>query len=331
MYSVYNYADETIQNSIINTYPEFFNTSPNKLLDMLEVLVIWKLNPMVHQILFSSIAQRDNETIQNYVVRRRSGAPACDFICPNYHHDLSHIYINDQFIWSIANDAIQVDMLAKAGSLKTLDQNISHAVAFKMAIQDQNEISGVSDIAGLQMSVYCQQSQAQYVAQTTATHRHERTMAETRPRQDAFKGCGSRQHGGAGPDDRPWICSAWGQTCRACSKQNHFERVCQLKGQEKQSAMQCIEDKEAAMDALIVQLVFNPATGIYKSDNSGLEELEATLILFSPCSYPRWIRDIPAAHPTRFKIYPDSSATICLGGFTHLQHMGLSERNLVPS
>ena len=36
---LYNCADETVQNSIINAYPEFFNTSPNKLLDMLEVLV----------------------------------------------------------------------------------------------------------------------------------------------------------------------------------------------------------------------------------------------------------------------------------------------------
>ena len=32
---LYNCADETAQDSIINTNPEFFNTSPNKLFDML--------------------------------------------------------------------------------------------------------------------------------------------------------------------------------------------------------------------------------------------------------------------------------------------------------
>ena len=59
---LYNCADEAVQDSIINTYPDFFNTSPNKLLHMLEVLVTRKSNPMVHQISYSSIAQSDNET-----------------------------------------------------------------------------------------------------------------------------------------------------------------------------------------------------------------------------------------------------------------------------
>ena len=66
---LYNCANKAVQNSIINTYPDFFNTSPNKLLDMLEVLVTRKSNPMVHRISLSSIAQSDNETVQNYVVR----------------------------------------------------------------------------------------------------------------------------------------------------------------------------------------------------------------------------------------------------------------------
>ena len=58
---LYNCAEETVQNSIINTYPEFFNADPSKLLDMLEVLVTMKSNPIVHRISFSSIAQGDSE------------------------------------------------------------------------------------------------------------------------------------------------------------------------------------------------------------------------------------------------------------------------------
>ena len=78
----------------------------------------------------------------------------------------------------------------------------------------------------------------------------------------------------------------------------------------KQGAMRCIGDEEATMDALIAHIAFNPVTGTYKLGNSGLEEFKATLIPFSPCPDPRRIRDIPAAHPTRLKIYPDSGATI---------------------
>ena len=93
---------------------------PNKQLDMLEVLVMQKSNPVVHWISFSSIIQSDNESIQNYLIQLQSGAQDCNFICLNSSHDLSSIYINDQFIWGVVNDAPQADMLAKAGLLKIL-------------------------------------------------------------------------------------------------------------------------------------------------------------------------------------------------------------------
>ena len=49
-------------------------------------------------------------------------------------------------------------MLAKAGLLKTLEQNINHAEAFEIAMRGQDKISGVSDIAGLWMLVYYQKN-----------------------------------------------------------------------------------------------------------------------------------------------------------------------------
>ena len=186
-------------------------------------------------------------------------------------------------------------------------------------------------LAGLQLSAYRQQRQAQDAAQSTAIRRREKTMAETRPRQNACRGCGSHHHAGAGSGDRLRMCPSWGQMCRVCSKQNHFEMVCQLKGAEKRGAMRYLGDEEAAMDALIAHIVFDSATGTYKPGNSGLKELEAAIIPLSSCPDPRWIRDIPTAHPTRLKIFPDCGATICLGGLTYLRHLGLSERNLVPS
>ena len=122
-------------------------------------------------------------------------------------------------------------MLAKAGSLKTLEENISHAKAFEMAMRDQNEIPGVSDMAGLRMSAYRQQRQAQDVARSTATHRRERTVAETRPQQNACRGCGSHQHGEAGSGDRPQMYPSWGQICRACGKQTTFRWSASWKAQ----------------------------------------------------------------------------------------------------
>ena len=61
----------------------------------------------------------------------------------------------------IANDMLQADMLPKVKSLKTLEQNMKYTEAFEMAMQDQNKMSGILDIAALLMSTYHQQKQAQ--------------------------------------------------------------------------------------------------------------------------------------------------------------------------
>ena len=327
---LYNCAKETVQSSIINTYPEFFNADPSKLLDMLEVLVTMKSNHIVHRISFSSIAQGDSEPINDYLIQLKSGARDCNFICPNYDHDLSSIYVKDQFIRGIANDALQADLLAKARSLKTLEQNVNHTQAFEMALRDQNKMSGISDIARLQMSAYRRQKQAQNMIWPTATNNRRRNMMEIQPQHNTCRGCGSFQHGKTGSGDRPRMCPAWGQTCRACSKQNHFEGVYQSKGRVKQEAIWSSEDEEAIMDALIAHMIFEPATNTYRpGNNSSHEEVEAALIPFSPCPDPRQARDIPSSCPTKLRIYPDSGATICLGGTKHLRHMGISEKNLV--
>ena len=272
---LYNCAEETVQNSIINTYPEFFNADPSKLLGMLEVLVTMKSNPILHRISFSSIAQGDSEPVNDYLIRLKSGARDCNFICPNCDHDLSSIYVKDQFIQGIGNDALQEDLLAKARSLETLEQNVSHAQPFEMALRDQNKMSGISDIARLQMSAYRWQKRAQNTIRPTATNNRRRNMMEIQPQRNACRSCGSFQHGKTGSGDRPWMCPAWGQTCRACSKQNLFKGVCQSKGRVKQGAIWSSEDEEAVMDALIAHMIFDPATNTYRpGNNSSREEVD---------------------------------------------------------
>ena len=49
---------------------------------------------------------------------------------------MSDIYIKDQIIWGVANDALQADLLAKAGTLKTLEQNLHHAEALESVLRD---------------------------------------------------------------------------------------------------------------------------------------------------------------------------------------------------
>ena len=112
---LYNCADEAVQNAIINTHPNFFTTDPDKLLDMVEVLVILRSNPIVHRLAFASMSWDKDKPILNNLVCLRAVAIDCNFTCPSCEHDLFDIYIKDQIIWGIADDTLQADLIAKAG------------------------------------------------------------------------------------------------------------------------------------------------------------------------------------------------------------------------
>ena len=90
---LYNCADEAVQNAIINTHSNFFTTDPDKLLDMVEVLVTQRSNPIVHCLALPSMSQDEGEPIQNYLVRLRVVVIHCSCSCPLCEHDLFDIYI----------------------------------------------------------------------------------------------------------------------------------------------------------------------------------------------------------------------------------------------
>ena len=61
--------------------------------------------------------------------------------------------------WKIYSiyDTLQANLLAKAGTLKSLEQNVCHAETFKSALWDQNSMASISDIAIARMLTYHKQ------------------------------------------------------------------------------------------------------------------------------------------------------------------------------
>ena len=139
-------------NAIINTHPNFFSTDPDKLLDIVEVLVTQRSNPIIHCRACASMFQDEDEPIQKYLVCLRVVAIVCNFTCPMYEYNLSDICIKDQIIQGIANDTLQTDLLAKVGMPNSLKQNVCHAEAFESALQDQNSMARASDEPFAQLS-----------------------------------------------------------------------------------------------------------------------------------------------------------------------------------
>ena len=326
----YNCADEAAQDAINNSHPNFFTTDPDKLLDMVEALVTQRSNPIVHRLAFASISQGEGEPIQNYLVHLRAVAVDCSFSCPMYEPDLSDIYIKDQIIQGVANDILLADLLAKAGTLKTLKQNVHHAEAFESALRDQTSMAGASDTTSARLSTYCRQkSMPQADKGDTRTNAYPNY--EAKPNHQICGGCGGHLHGTPGTGSRQLKCPAWGQACSNCGKPNHLLRVCRAK-KVAQVARKGPEANKAAMDTLIAHITFNHMTGTYTAkDTSQIMEIEGYVVPFSPKPDPRQARDIAWNCSTKMAIFPDSGATICLGGLKHFRNMELSTNNLIPS
>ena len=86
------------------------------------------------------------------------------------------------------------------------------------------------------------------------------------------------------------------------------------------------------MDALIAHVMFDQEKDTFTtSSDAPIQEIDATLIPFSPYLDPRLPQDIPSPVETCLKVFPDIGASICLGGPQHLTDMGLSVNHLVPS
>ena len=107
-----------------------------------------------------------------------------------------------------------------------------------------------------------------------------------------------------------------------------FANVCRSKGENKRGTISYIENEQVIMDELIEYVTLNPETNTCTS-----------------CNGNRWKQyefhsshvqnqDKARTYPPRcckFRIYHDNWATISLDGSEQLRHIGLSERNMIPS
>ena len=71
---LYSSCDESVQNSIINTVKNFFSLFEADILREIETVVTQKSNASVHRMTFSSITQKDGESIKDFTVRLKSTA-----------------------------------------------------------------------------------------------------------------------------------------------------------------------------------------------------------------------------------------------------------------
>ena len=317
---LYSNAEEAVQSAIINTFPDFFLLNPEELLDKLELVVTQRSNPMVHRVNFAQLTQSSTETVQSYIVRLRSASKDCDFSCPSCKSDISNCYLKDQFIIGLNNQVLQTDILAKAGTLKDIDSIVKHAEAFESALRDQGKLDK-AEVAAAKVSTYRNQRNP-----TKNQHSHREVE---RPRSFPTKcaGCGGSH---TPPYKREEVCPAWGKKCHQCNRMNHISKVCQ---QEKKSPIYHVNaegNDDANMAALVAHIAFDDKGKLFENFEQDIVEIQTEVKPFAPIPETRNPKDIPIHYKaSTLKVFPDSGASICLGGTKHMSLLGLNENNLV--
>ena len=322
---LYNAATDEAQTAIINTYPDFF-TIPNKdLMQRIESVVTQKINPMVNRVKFSKLSQSSTETIQAYAIRLRSAAKECNFLCPQCETDISDVYIKDQLVSGVFNQVLQADILSKAEMLTNVNDTIRHAEAFESALRDQNNINFNNNEEVARISSNYKRSKAPNKTQNTS----QRPQYQRRRDRDQSpcNGCG-RYH--TKPYKRDEVCPAWGKTCNSCGVQNHFSSACR---RPKRGTAYNIEaensnydTEDATMSALIAHVNFDMEGKIINTTETDIVEIDAEVMPFLP-------QGVAISHKLfkrqKLKIFPDSGASICLGGLKHLSQLGVDKSNLI--
>ena len=306
---LYNTCDNATQTSIINTVPKFLTLTEEQLLNVIENLVTKTSNPTVHRMHFANLTQNDNETLKDYLIRLKSTAQDCEFSCPNCQHDLSSSHIRDQFIRGLINETLQIDVLAKASQLQTLEDILKHAEAFETALRDHAQLHDSSEAMAARWSDYKKQ---------------KRNTFQKQPRkQQSCTGCGSTEYTSR---ERAAKCPAWGKVCKNCQIPNHFSRVCRRKEHDN---IKAFSDEESAAafsvfnekEALVAHVKFDASSGCY-TQPSVIKEIDADI---TPL-----LRNKNTNHTSTVKIFPDSGADICLASPKHLTQLHLQESDIIP-
>ena len=317
---LYSACDPGVQNSILNTEPEFLKLDEEKNLAIIEKLVTKLTNPTVHRLSFANLNQSTGESINSYIIRLKETAKDCSFSCPNCSFDMTNDHVKDQLIRGIANPSLQTDILAKASTLKSLEDITKHAEAYEAALRDQTKISDNSTQEVMKFGQTNQRQKEQMVTKhkeyrgpQTASTKPRNTYTET----EKCRGCGSHPHG---PNNinRSRECPAFDKKCGNCGKFGHFSKVCFRKPSR-------TEHFTSEDDTLLAHVEEDKENGnfstVYKINP--IQEIPAIIT-----TYPN---NSKKTNTTETLIFPDSGAGICLAGPKHAKDLGLKPSDLTPS
>jgi len=181
-----------------------------RLIRKLELVFLPEQNTTLATHKFRSQTQKKDENISTYATRLRKIATYCDF------NDDDRM-IRDQIVQTMRNRSLKIKAMSKNWNLNDL---LKYAKAEEEAVTSANLIENGNGNDGIEKE---EDEQVNFT-------RMRRNKPRNRPTEgrNQIRNC-TRCGGNHGIN----ACPAWRKTCNYCGKQNHFEKVCKLKGNER--------------------------------------------------------------------------------------------------
>ena len=295
---LYNTCEESLQLQIIHSIPNFLTLPETTLMTKLKAAVTTQSNPTVYRLTFEKMTQADGQSCDEYISSLRTAAVDCEFVCSSCEHDDSDLRIRDKFIQGLQNTFLQTDILAKATTLKTLDDVIKHAKAFEAAVRDQSTIQSNNNNADSVLAAH------------TSSYRKKNYFNKPKfnykQNSGTCIGCGREDHGSF--NNRKANCPAWGKVCDKCKGRNHLTSLCLKKRQD--TAL-----------ALIAHL---SSSQLSQDTDNEVKEISMVLTPDVPMHPTASLSTLPKT----IHVFPDPGASISIAGPKHLIQLGIGPEDL---
>ena len=187
-------------------------------LDAIKTVVLLTSNVAVYRKEFDNTVQRDGETVREFVIRLKTCASDCSFICPfDDSHDLTDYHLINRLRSGICQETLQ-----KQDILTTVSSIITYCEAYESAVKDKEKLSRSTNFSDPHLSINSSSFTQQFditndeLVSAISLYRKKKCSKAS---SHKCKNCGYNHIESA-------VCPASSKACLNCGLTGHFAGVC---------------------------------------------------------------------------------------------------------
>lgn len=228
-------ADDDLRKDLSRAYGSLLNETEDNALKKIKTLAVKPENILVARVNLHNLTQDRAETVRGFAARLKGQAKVCQFskqktcICDReVEIDYSEDIIRDTLIRGLADEEIQLDVLAQCNQNLTLDETILMAEAKESGKRSAGMLTNTA-VSMNAASTYKKNVKQKF------TVKPQNSFNDAQPKPCGH--CGKSGHSWK-RYDRKKHCAAFNHQCTNCGIMHHFESMCRTTQQRSTSQYQ---------------------------------------------------------------------------------------------